>query len=186
MPDVLILYASTHGQTAKIATRIGGIVGASGAMPHVVDVRVGADPEVGAYDLVIAGASIHQSHHQREMVEWARKHAAALDQVPSAFFSVSLTAADDTDEALLATRGYLDDFLEDTGWTPRTTASFAGALLYREYNLPTRLLMKLIMARGHHPTDMSENVEYTDWDAVDAFARECAGLLEPQPAHSRR
>jgi flavodoxin len=31
MPDVLILYASTHGQTAKIATRIGGVVGASGA-----------------------------------------------------------------------------------------------------------------------------------------------------------
>jgi len=185
MPDVLILYASTHGQTAKIATRVGGVVLASGATPHVVDVRAGADPEVGTFDLVIAGASIHRDHHQHEMVEWARKHAAALDMIPSAFFSVSLTAADDTDEALLATRGYLDRFLEDTGWTPRTTASFAGALLYREYNLPTRLLMKLIMARGHHPTDMSEDVEYTDWDAVDTFARECAGLLEPQPAHSR-
>jgi hypothetical protein len=32
---------------------------------------------------------------------------------------------------------------------------------------------------------MSEDVEYTDWDAVDAFARECAGLLEPQPMASR-
>jgi menaquinone-dependent protoporphyrinogen oxidase len=186
MPDVLILYASTHGQVAKIATRIGGVVGASGAMSHVVDVRVGADPEVGAYDLVIAGASIHQGHHQREMVAWARKHAAALDRIPSAFFSVSLTAVDDTDEALLATRGYLDDFLEDTGWTPRMTASFAGALLYREYSLPTRLLMKLIMARGHHPTDMGEDTEYTDWDAVDTFARECAELLALHAAHSGR
>jgi menaquinone-dependent protoporphyrinogen oxidase len=184
MPDALILYASTHGQTAKIATRIGELVGASGAVAHVVDVGDGADPEVAAYDLVIAGASIHTGHHQREMVEWARTHAAALDLVPSAFFSVSLTAADDTDEALSATRGYLDDFLEDTGWTPRMRASFAGALLYREYNLPTRLLMKLIMARGHHPTDVSEDVEYTDWYAVDAFAHECAGLLDSQPAYS--
>ena len=35
------------------------------------------------------------------------------------------------------------------------------------------------MRRGHHPADIGRDYDYTDWDAVDAFARECAALLEP-------
>lgn len=48
--------------------------------------------------------------------------------------------------------------------------SFAGALQYREYNFPTRTLMRLLMRRGGHPTDTSRDYEYTDWVAVDRFA----------------
>ncbi len=44
------------------------------------------------------------------------------------FFSVCLTAADDTEEARAATRGYLDGFVEQTGWTPGRSATFAGAV----------------------------------------------------------
>jgi menaquinone-dependent protoporphyrinogen oxidase len=53
--------------------------------------------------------------------------------MPSALFSVTLAAAEDTDEAGKAARDYLDDFEDDSGWTPRLRASFAGALKYREY-----------------------------------------------------
>ena len=49
--------------------------------------------------LVIVGASIHAGHHQQEFVEWAKRHRATLSLLPSAFFSVCLTAADDTDES---------------------------------------------------------------------------------------
>jgi menaquinone-dependent protoporphyrinogen oxidase len=177
MSDVLITYASTHGQTAKIAVRIARAIRLAGGEPHTFDLNAGADPAPAKYDAVIAGASIHAGHHQHEMVDWARRHAATLDRVPSAFFSVSLTAADDSDEARVATRRYLDEFLEETGWTPRQTTSFAGALQYREYNFATRLMMRLIMAAGHHPTNIDEDVDYTDWDAVDEFARDCLRLV---------
>ncbi len=95
---------------------------------------------------------------------------------PSAFFSVCLTAAEDTDEARATTRDYLDDFEERTGWTPSLRTTFAGALQYREYNFVTRLAMRMVMRRGGHPTDIRRDYVYTDWDAVDAFARACAAL----------
>ena len=72
--------------------------------------------------------------------------------IPSAFFSVCLTVADDTEESRAATRRYLDEFVEETGWTPGRTATFAGAL------------------------------QYTDWDAVDRWAHELAAKFIPAAA----
>ena len=142
-------------------------------------------PAPADYDAVILGASIHAGHHQRALVKWAERHHTALDLNPSAFFSVCLTAADDAEEARAATRGYLDDFVEQTGWTPSRTATFAGALQYREYDVATRALMRLLMRRMHHPTDASQDYDYTDWDAVERWAHELAATLAPAVAGRR-
>ena len=40
----------------------------------------------------------------------------------------------------------------------------------------TKLLMRLLMKRGHHPTDTSQDYEYTDWEQVESFARRCAAM----------
>ena len=37
--------------------------------------------------------------------------------------------------------------------------------------------MRLMIARGDHPTDVSRDYDYTDWDAVRRFAREFAAEL---------
>jgi menaquinone-dependent protoporphyrinogen oxidase len=131
---------------------------------------------------VIVGASIHAGHHQREVIEWAGRHRTSLGMRPSAFFSVCLTAADDTEESRVATRGYLDSVVEATGWTPDRMVTFAGALQYLEYDFATRLVIRLMMRKGGHPTDTSRDHDFTDWDAVEGFAREFAARLAPAPA----
>jgi menaquinone-dependent protoporphyrinogen oxidase len=185
MPRILVLYASTHGHTAKIAARIAATLEDDGA---TVDLRPidGSETVPSDYDAVILGASIHAGHHQRALLKWAEQHHKTLAATPSAFFSVCLTAADDDDESRAATRGYLDDFVERTGWTPSRSTTFAGALQYREYDVATRALMRLLMRRQHHPTDTSQDYDYTDWDAVDRWARELAAAARrpgssPQP-----
>lgn len=170
MPKILIVYASTHGHTAKIARRIGAALEHEGATVDLHD--VGGEPAPSGYDAVVVGASIHAGHHQRELVGWAARHRGDLAAVPSAFFSVCLTAADDTEESRAATRGYIDDFVERTGWTPARTTTFAGALQYREYDFVTRLMMRLLMRHSHHETDASRDYDYTDWDAVERWAHE--------------
>ena len=84
--------------------------------------------------------------------------------------SVCLAAADDTDEARRATRDYIDDMQDDTGWTPTSSTTVAGALQYREYDFVTRLVMRVLMRHGDHPTDVTQDYEYTDWDALERFA----------------
>jgi menaquinone-dependent protoporphyrinogen oxidase len=145
----------------------------------VCDDVAATDPLPHRYDLVIAGASIHAGRHPAAFADWARRHAVALNTRPSAFFSVCLAIAEETDEARAAARDYLDDFEDRTGWLPRARTTFAGALQYREYRLPTRLAMQVMMRRGDHPADIGRDYDYTDWDAVEAFAHECAALLAP-------
>ena len=105
--------------------------------------------------------------------------------MPSALFSVSLTAAEDTDEAAATVRRPIDEFVEETGWTPDLARSFAGALQYREYRLFTRFAMKMMMRRGEHPTDTRRDYDYTDWTAVERFGTEIAALV-PVPEGARR
>jgi menaquinone-dependent protoporphyrinogen oxidase len=180
---VLVLYASTHGHTAKIADRVATIIRAEGI--EVRERRIGEATEhldLSGFDGVVVGASVHTGHHQREIVDWLTEHHTSLSARPSAFFSVSLTAADDTDEARATTRGLIDDVLDASGWIPTTTVPFAGALQFLEYGLPTRVLMRLIARRIEHQTgtavDVHEDTDYTDWDAVDAFARSFAAEVE--------
>jgi menaquinone-dependent protoporphyrinogen oxidase len=185
MSRILVLYASTHGHTARIAASIASVLESGGATVdlHQLHGR-GTQPALPDYDAVVLGASIHAGHHQRALVKWAEQHHTALGLIPSAFFSVCLTAADDDEESRAATRGYLDDFVERTGWTPGHSATFAGALQYREYDIATRALMRLLMRRMHHPTDSSQDYDYTDWDAVDRWAHEFAATLTPVVAEA--
>jgi menaquinone-dependent protoporphyrinogen oxidase len=178
MPTVLLLHASTHGHTSKIAARVADVLEAEG-----IDVDLRKTPLDGAdrcprdYDAVIVGGSIHAGHLQKQIVDWARAHHTTLALHPSALFTVCLTAADDTEESRAATRRYLDEFVEATGWTPGRAVTFAGALQYREYDFATRLLIRLMMHKGGHPTDTSRDHDFTDWDAVESFARDFAAVL---------
>jgi menaquinone-dependent protoporphyrinogen oxidase len=178
MASVLLLYASTHGHTAKIAARIAGVLRAEGMEVDLRDVKDPGDLEQAHYDGVIVGASLRANHHQREMVDWVKEHRAWLEDRASAFFSVSLTAAEDTEEARAATRKCIDDFLDETGWRPGQSVAMAGALQYREYDVFTRVLMRLMMRHVGHPApDTSHDYDYTDWDAVERFGREFAALV---------
>jgi menaquinone-dependent protoporphyrinogen oxidase len=182
MSNVLIVNASTHGHTGKIAARIDRVLSQAGHHCELHSVATATDLTITDYDLVIVGASIHAGHHQKDLVEWAKRHATTLSLVASAFFSVCLSAAEDTEESRQVTRDYLDGFEERTGWTPRRRTTFAGALQYREYDFMTRLAIRLMMHRGGHPTDTSQDYDYTDWDAVETFALGCAAIAAPAAA----
>jgi len=174
MTRILVLYASTHGHTAKIAARIAQAIGPSAELR---DIGTAKDLAPWQYDAIVVGASVHAGHHQKAVLEWLERHAGALNGMPTAFFSVCLTAADDTAEAREASQRYIDAALAKTGWRPREARTFAGALQYREYDVFTRLLIKLMMKHGGHPTDTSRDHDFTDWDAVERFGRECAQLV---------
>jgi menaquinone-dependent protoporphyrinogen oxidase len=178
----LIVYASTHGHTAKIAARLADAMRSRQLDVDLRDVAHAADTAPGRYDLVVVGASLHKEHHQHALVDWVTEHRDELAGVPSLFFSVSLSAADPGAEACAATQRCIDDFCAQTGWTPRRTEAMAGALQYREYDPFTRQLMRLLMKRMGRPTDASHDYDYTDWDEVDRLGRELAEALQPAVA----
>jgi menaquinone-dependent protoporphyrinogen oxidase len=178
MSRVAVLYDSTEGQTAKIARRVAEIAAAAGHSAEPSDVRtLPANWTPAAFDAVILGASVHVGRHSRPVTELVQRHRAALEVVPAAFFSVSLSAAGKTDRQQRNARGLVDEFLMETGWRPTATATFAGALLYRDYGFLKRMLLRWIAGREGGDTDTSRNYEYTDWGQVEHFTRDFLGGL---------
>jgi menaquinone-dependent protoporphyrinogen oxidase len=177
MANVLIAYASTHGHTAKICRRIADVLQADDLDVDLCDLGTGEDPDPAQHDGAIVAASIHRASHQPEAISWVKRHQTGLASKPTAFLSVSLTAAEETAESRTVTQGLIDDFIAETGWTPASATSVAGALQYLEYDFFTRTLMRLLMRRGGHPTDASHDYDYTDWDAVESLARSFASTV---------
>lgn len=66
----------------------------------------------------------------------------------------------------------VEKFIENTGWRPQRIELIAGALPYSRYNFLVRFIMRRISAKEGGDTDTSHDYEYTDWNAIDRFARE--------------
>lgn len=173
MKRIAVLYDTTEGQTAKIACKMAELARDSGNDVTVMEVRkLPENFQLDAFDGVIIGGSIHVGKHSPALVEFVKQNRRMLEKGPSAFFSVSLSAAGKSERQQQNAERCLDEFLVETEWTPRMKATFAGALLYQDYGFFKRLMMKWIAKQEGGDTDTSRNYEYTTWSAVDEFARE--------------
>jgi menaquinone-dependent protoporphyrinogen oxidase len=169
MMKVLIPYGTTEGQTARISEYLADVIRDHGHEAYAVDIKGSGAPEPGDYDAVIVGASIHMGKHEDYVRDFVRENRDALERLPSAFFSVSLAAHDDPEEA----EGYIEEFVKETGWRPGMVGLSAGALLYTQYGFIKRYVMKRIARhKGSPDTDTSRDYVYTEWENVKRFAEE--------------
>lgn len=169
-PRVLLVYHTSEGQTAKVADRIAQVLRDGGAIVDVFSAEEAPGPV--PYEAAVLGDSIHAQHHSKALLHWAGDHAANLNSKPSAYFQVSLTSASDTEEDQAAAQGFVADLVRRTGFDPDVVGMFAGALAYTKYGWIKRRMMRAIAKRQGGSTDTHTDHELTDWDAVDAFARD--------------
>nr|WP_240148913.1 flavodoxin domain-containing protein [Halorubellus sp. JP-L1] len=174
----MVLYGTGEGQTQKIAERIAATIGERGHETNALNVADRPDAStLDEYDAVIVGASIHVGKHQDEVRNFVAANRDALAEMPNAFFQVSLSSADEEKREEAA--GYVESFVTETGWHPDRIGQFGGALRFSEYGFLKRLMMKRIakdlLTEGGEPNG---DVEFTDWDAVDAFAADVAAFVE--------
>ena len=179
MTRLLITYHSEEGQTGKVVERIADVLRESGAQLHVAP--LGADPDPADFDGVIFGDSIHLGRHSAELGRWLSGHADELAGVPTAAFQVSLTSAVDDHEHAAEAATMMRDLLNAYGLVPDLVGLFAGALAFTRYGWLKRRLMTHIAEQegllGPGRVGRSEDVEFTDWDAVDHFARDVYAVM---------
>jgi menaquinone-dependent protoporphyrinogen oxidase len=174
---ILIAYGTTEGQTARIADQLAEVMRNRGVEADSLNLKLSQGVAIGGYDAVVVGSSIHMGKHQEDVVEFVRKNRADLDRLPSAFFSVSLAANGDLQNA----EAYVENFVQETGWRPSKVGLFSGALLYRQYGFLKRYMMKRIVRdKPGMSTDTSRDYVYTDWDQVRRFAEDFVERLVPK------
>ena len=105
MLRLLVAFTTYDGHTAKIAERIASTLGHADCAVEVCDLaRSRPERSLEDYDGVIAGGPLHGGQHPPQLVKFASENLAALNAKPSAFFSVSLSAAGNEEQQGDATR----------------------------------------------------------------------------------
>ena len=168
--NVLLVYGTTEGQTRKIARFVANRVLQSGQKVMTANAREAAFiPDPLDFDTVIIAAPLLAGRDPRPIIDFVKRHRAAIGARTNAFLSVSLTAAasDPRDAAGLAR--CLAQCVRETGWEPERVHHVAQALLYSTYGLFTRWVMRRIAARRGEPTDTRRDHELTDWDGLAKF-----------------
>lgn len=167
---LVIVFASRAGQTEKIARFIAARIEEKAprvlVVLHELGYRLGIDEDLDAFDGAIIGGAVYGGFHSSRLERFASK-----TRRPSAFFSVSMSAAAENQTTREGAALYVARFLNRSKLEPVNTATFAGALSYRAYPWPVGPFVRLVARIARWPDlDKTRNYEYTKWDEVAAFA----------------
>ena len=179
MKKIVIVYETGEGHTQTVAERVASTLKADGCGVQVVLCKAATPSMLTDSDGIILGGSIHLGRHSKQLMRFAEQHRDLLSAKPNAFFLLCLTAKFETPEKKAEAARYLEDFAKRTGFAPGHAEAFAGALLFTKYNFIKRAMMKSIAEKeGETDVDTSRDYVFTDWDAVDTFARAFLARLD--------
>lgn len=174
-PYVLIAYDTIHGSTAEVGDRIGKNLCDQGFR---VNLRLAADVEViSEYDAVIVGSAIYRFAWLEGAKAFLQKNQPTLAQIPTAYFIVGASMAEDTPESREGVqKAFVDPVLEEfADITPLSIGLFGGAVDFaaNEYNLFEWVVLKILgLILGY-----TEGADWRNWDAIDSWSSELAGEL---------
>ncbi len=164
---ILILYATTEGQTRKVARRVFDQLVRSGHAAEMIAAGDAVDLAPAAFDAAIIAASVHAGRYQQPLIDWVRAQSAALAALPTLFLSVSLSAAGGDADDWEGLRNCLRAFEAETGWIPGRVEHVAGAFRFREYDFFRYWAMRWIAATKDETVHPGHDKEYTDWPALE-------------------
>lgn len=176
MSRVLVIYGTTDGHTAKVASAIAAALRAVNIETEVAEAGK-TSQHAEHYTAVIVAGSVHAGKYQRTVRDWVRNNMFALQTRPTAFVSVCLAIRDTREQSKRDLDAILERFYQDTKWRPTVAKSVAGALLYTKYNWLVRQVMKRIVRDAGGDTDTSRDYEYTDWVDLRSFVIGFAGRI---------
>ncbi len=170
---ILIVYATTEGQTRKVARFCADELAGMGEGVELLPAAEARaeDTDTRAYDALILAGSVHAGRYQSDLVDFARTHAGGLNTARTLFLSVSLAAAGEDPDDWKGLEEGVSRFTAKTGWTPGRVVHVAGAFRFSEYDFFKSWAMRWIAAQKDQEIDPHKDKEYTDWGALRAELR---------------
>ena len=169
MTKYLFLYSTTDGHTKRICDYIGNILKQQNHEIKIEPISLELK-KLSEYDAIILGASIRYGKHQKSVFNFINKHKDLLETKKSAFFSVNVVARKNEKNSP-NTNPYMKKFLKTSSWQPNKLGVFAGKVDYPSYKFFDKYIIRMIMWITKGPTDTSQIYEFTDWNAVENFAK---------------
>lgn len=162
----LIAYATTDGQTRKIARFAADRLAGQGHAVELLNVEDAEGLDLARFDGAILAGSLHVGGYQKALSRFAGAERAALDAMPTLFLAVSLSAAGNDPDDWAGLNRCLAEFQEATGWTPGRVEHVAGAFRFSEYDFFRSWAMRRIADQKGETVEPGKDKEYTDWAAL--------------------
>jgi menaquinone-dependent protoporphyrinogen oxidase len=181
MSELPVFFATSDGQTRRIAEAFAEHARSLGIDSHAIDVtsaQARGFSWARARGVVLA-APLRGGAHQREAGDFVRRNLDELNARPSLFLSISLSISSKLPHEVDAARAIATTFPAQLGWRAGRVVCVAGRLAYTRYGLLKRFVMRRIAAKAGGPTDTSRDHEMTDWNQLRTVASEMVGVLEP-------
>jgi menaquinone-dependent protoporphyrinogen oxidase len=175
MARICIVYSTNDGHTLEICRRIQQILEGDSHRVELIAVEATAGADWARFDKIVIGARIRYGKHHPQVVHLIETCAARWQRIPTAFFSVNLVARK-AGKNTAETNPYVRKLLRLTGWQPTVATVFAGKLDYKIYGFRDRHIIRFIMWLTKGPTALDACVDFTDWQAVEAFARRVSAM----------
>lgn len=178
---ILIAYATTDGQTRKIARFAADHLTDAGHATELLNVEDGEGLDLSRFDRAVLAGSLHAGGLQKALSGFVEGHGTALAAMPTLFLPVSLSAAGNDPEDWAGLEGCVAKFLAEAAWTPGRVAHVAGAFRFSEYDFFRSWAMKRIAAQKGEVMGPDGDREYTDWPKLASVLTEWLADL-PQAA----
>lgn len=160
---ILIAYATTDGQTRKVARFVADHLTDAGHATELLNVADAEGLEIARFGAAVLAGSLHAGGYQKALATFVSAHARKLATMPTLFLPVSLSAAGNDPDDWAGLQGALEKFLVETLWQPGQIEHVAGAFRFSEYDFFRSWAMKRIAAQKGEVMPADGNREYTDW-----------------------
>lgn len=164
--NILICYASTEGQTRKIAQFCASQLIAQGHSVEVIAAKDATRVALALFDAAILAGSVHMGRLQADLSDFAAEHAQSLNSLPTLFLQVSLAIEGGDAEEIAHLDEIAEDFCKATQWKPDAIHQIAGSFRFTEYDFFKSWAMRWIAASKGQDIDPSGDTEFTDWNSL--------------------
>jgi menaquinone-dependent protoporphyrinogen oxidase len=179
MPKIGFIYSTVDGHTIEICERLVKVAQEGGFSATLIELTPAASINLEPFDQVVIGASIRYGKHRPEVTRFIKDNVAAIESKHGAFFSVNAVARK-PEKKQPDTNPYVRKFFRNITWQPTVIGIFGGKINYSKYKFWDRTMIRFIMWMTKGPTALDSNVDFTNWDEVEAFGRTVCELQKVQ------
>lgn len=163
---ILVAYATKHGATAEIASKIGEVLRQAGLQAEVSPVK--EVKNLADYKAVILGSAVYIGAWRKEAVQFLKANQQALAERAVWVFSSGPTGEGDPNELLKGWRYPPAQQPLVDSIHPRGITVFHGNLDVKKLNALEKWLIKNVKA---------QTGDFRDWNAITAWATSIADAL---------